>query len=147
MKTVITNSADETQELAEELAENVTGPAIFALSGELGAGKTTFVQGFAKGLKIKHKIISPTFLIIRKYDINPKITSKSLKSFYHIDLYRLESERGIEGTGILEILEDNSSIVVIEWPEKLGKLLPKERIDIHFEYIDDEKRKIAISNR
>ncbi len=66
-----------------------------------------------------------------------------IKNFYHIDLYRTESKKDIEGLGIEEILKNKNNIVVIEWAERLGELLPKKRIDIYFEYISEGKRKVT----
>lgn len=141
---VITKSSEETQELAQDFAEKLKGGETLALYGELGSGKTTFVQGLAKGLGIKRRIISPTFIIVRTYKISIKYKVLSIKYFYHIDLYRINSDKEIEGLGIKEIMNDPQSIVAIEWAEKMGDLLPKERIDIHFKYVDESKRRIKI---
>jgi tRNA threonylcarbamoyladenosine biosynthesis protein TsaE len=102
----------------------------------LGSGKTTFVQGLAEGLGIKQRIISPTFIIMRSYE-------SGSKNFYHVDLYRIESEQDVEGLGLLEFMNDPQNIVVIEWPEKIKNLLPSMRIDIIFNYIDEERREIV----
>ncbi|MBI2431158.1 MAG: tRNA (adenosine(37)-N6)-threonylcarbamoyltransferase complex ATPase subunit type 1 TsaE [Candidatus Levybacteria bacterium] len=134
-KIFITQSANETQEIAKLFGKTFKG-SIIALYGDLGAGKTTFAQGLAKGLGIKKRIISPTFVIVRQY-------KAGFKNFYHIDLYRIESQKDIEGLGIKEILKDPQNIIVIEWVEKIKDLLPKERIDIYFEYLDENKRKIT----
>lgn len=131
---IITNCFEETQKLGEKIGSDLKKGTILALFGELGSGKTTFVQGLAKGLGIKRRIISPTFIIIRKYQIS---------NFYHIDLYRIEEE-DIGELGLIEILKDKSSIIAIEWAEKLGKLLPKKRIEIHFEYLGENKREIKV---
>src|SRR5689334_2145033 len=100
-ESLITNDFEETQMLGEELAKAMQGN-ILALHGDLGAGKTTFLQGFAKGLGIKKHIISPTFIIMRTYDIpEGKVP---FKQFYHVDLYRIENEHDVEGLGLLEIM-------------------------------------------
>ena len=152
----ITKNSVETQKLGEEFAKRL--PKVIALYGELGLGKTTFVQGLAKGLGIK-KIISPTFIIIRTYKINLKshpfgklrtnlkTTTQNLKLFYHIDLYRVQLEKDLRGLGIKEIMSDPENIVVIEWAERMGDLLPEKRIDIKFEYINEDKRRITIIKR
>lgn len=143
-KVFITDSNIETQKVAENfvprsgiLLRRTRNPIIIALYGELGSGKTTFVQGLAKGLGIKRRIISPTFVIVRSYKLGAR-------SFYHIDLYRIENEREIEGLGIEEVMNDPQNIVAIEWAEKIAKLLPKKRADIYFEYLSENKRKIKI---
>lgn len=138
----ITNNIQETQEFAQDFAKKLQGGDIVALYGNLGGGKTTFVQGLAKGLGIKCKIISPTFIVIRQYRI--RNNELGIKDFYHIDLYRVETEKDTEGLGILDLFNDKNAIVVIEWAEKIQNLLPEKRWEIHFEYLEEEKRKIKI---
>lgn len=133
----ITQSTEETKKLAKTLAKKFD-QGVFALSGELGAGKTTFVQGFAEGLGIKEKIISPTFVLIRQHHI-----PNSPKTLYHIDLYRLETNTAIKSLGLEEMFDD---LVLIEWAEKGIDILPKDTIFINFEKIDDAKRKITIKS-
>ena len=144
-KTVITNNFEETQDIAREFVNELKDGDAIALYGDLGSGKTTFAQGLAKGFGIEKRIISPTFVIVRTY----RITNHELriKNFYHIDLYRTESKRDIDVLGIREIIEDSGNIVVIEWAEKLGNLLPEKRWDITFEYIADTKRKIIFEHK
>ena len=152
-QTFTTKNFTQTQNLGKKFVNNLKSGAILALYGNLGSGKTTFVQGFAKGLGIKQKIISPTFIIIRKYNI-PKSSILlapqslgdvgNLKSFYHIDLYRIENEKDVKDLGLEEILNDKSNIVAIEWPEKIEKILPNKRINLYFEYLKDDSRRIEI---
>lgn len=150
MRQVQTHNFSETQDLGFNLGKNLKKGWVFALYGNLGSGKTTFVQGLAKGLGINQKIISPTFIIVRKYDIPKSLIPAlpagrlNLKSFYHIDLYRIENESGVDGLGLEEILNDKSNIVAIEWPEKIEKYLPENRVNLYFEYLEDNKRKIEI---
>src|SRR3989344_6734318 len=113
----ITNSEEETIKLAKDLAKNFKG-RIIALTGPLGAGKTTFVKGFAKGLGIKDNIISPTFVLIRQH-----------RSFYHVDLYRVDDFKDL---GLEEILSNKNNIVLIEWAEKIKKILSKKKIFFFF---------------
>lgn len=130
MKKFETKSAAETKLLASKFAAKHSG-SIIALTGELGSGKTTFVQGFAKGLGIKEKITSPTFVIIRQYPNN----------FYHVDLYRIDN---FQELGLEEILANPNNIVLIEWAEKI-KDLPKNTIKIIIEKLGGDKRLIAIA--
>lgn len=139
-KIFITNNLRETQKIAEDIAQQLKGGEIIALHGELGSGKTTFAQGLAKGLGITKRIISPTFIIMRTYKTGSK-------NFYHIDLYRVESQNDIEGLGIKEILADKNVIVAIEWAEKIQTLLPQERIDMRLEYVSESKRRIVINGK
>jgi len=138
MKQLITDSPERTKEFSKNFAQGLKSPAILVLYGNLGSGKTTFIQGLAVGLGIKKRILSPTFVFIRRYDL-----SSGLK-FYHVDLYRLDSERDVEAIGLKEILEEKA-IIAIEWPEKVEKLLPEDSIKIKLETIGESKRKIQIS--
>lgn len=101
----------------------------------MGAGKTTFVQGLAKGLGIKSRIISPTFILLRQYK-EKKLT------FYHIDLYRLEGDiaRELEGLGIGEFVNDPGNVLAVEWAEKAKDFLPKDTIWVDFLQTDDTRR-------
>jgi len=138
MNILITKNAKETQKIGEELAKEIKPPIILALMSDLGGGKTTFTQGLAKGLKIKEKITSPTFVLEKIY----KIPGETY-ALHHYDLYRIEPD-DILIDEILENAKDN--IVVIEWAEKIIKQLPKKGIKIiKFKLIDENKRQIIIS--
>ena len=142
-QSIITNSFDETQKLGSDLVQKLGDKRVIGLYGELGSGKTTFVQGLAKGLGITNKIISPTFIIMRSYSVPLSIRNSPFSNFYHVDLYRINSSLDMQDIGITELMTDTKNLFAIEWPEKLGNLLPKNRLDIYFEYIDDNKRKIT----
>lgn len=113
---------------------------VIGLEGELGGGKTTFIQGLAKGLNIKERILSPTFVIFKKFNIPAKYT----KYLYHIDCYRLYRSRELVDLGFGEIIQDPQNIVVIEWADKLKNILPKDKIMIEFRWISKDKREISI---
>ena len=131
---IITKSAQQTQKLGEKIGRDLKPPVIIALYGELGSGKTTFIQGLAKGLGIKKRITSPTFVFVKKYHPN----------FYHIDLYRIEKFEETRGLGLEEIFSEPKAVVAIEWAEKIKEILPKNRIDIWFNYLNQNKRKIEV---
>lgn len=134
MKQYISTSAEETRKIAQKLGKEIkTG--VIALTGELGAGKTTFVQGFAKGLGIKEKIISPTFVLIRQHQI-----PKTKKTLYHIDLYRLED---FSELGLKEIIDNPNNIILIEWAEKAENIFPKNTLTINIKK-EGDKRIITI---
>jgi len=139
---IITKSFEQTQSFAQEFANTLKGGDILLLFGDLGAGKTTFMQGVAKGLDISQTALSPTFIIMRSYEVS---NNEEIKNLYHLDLYRINSEHDLDGLGMQEIFVDNKSIVAIEWPEKLGKMLPEKRIEIRLKYISDEEREITIN--
>lgn len=137
---IITNSFEETQKVAEGLALDFKeSGGVVALTGDLGAGKTTFTQGFAKGLGIKDKIISPTFVLIRQHQV-----PNTKQILYHLDLYRLEAEDDFKQLGIEDMLQGNN-IILIEWAEKALHLLKKPYTQITFKKINDNSREISIS--
>lgn len=142
-------SAKETQKIAFDLIKNLKGydknAIVVALEGELGAGKTVFVKGLAKALGTKEKIKSPTFVLMRKYKPASGLKFKSLKYLYHLDCYRLKDEKDLELLGIKEILTTPHNIVVIEWSDRVKKILPKKYIKIHIDHIDKDTRKIIMS--
>ncbi|EKD85975.1 MAG: hypothetical protein ACD_37C00549G0004, partial [uncultured bacterium] len=102
-------------------------------------GKTTFVQGLAKALGIRQRIISPTFVIIRPHKL------KTNKTFYHIDLYRL-GKADPNNLGLKEIFLEKDAIVAIEWAEKIEKLLPKDTLKIKFKTLSENEREVTIEN-
>jgi len=135
--TRITKSPAETQKLGADLAKLIKPPCIIALHSDLGGGKTTFVQGIAKGLGIKEKVISPTFVLEKIYAI-----PKKKFSFYHYDVYRLKADPML----IAEILENaENNLVVIEWADKIKKYLPKTTLWINIAEIKDNQRKFQIN--
>ncbi len=115
---------------------------IVGLTGNLGGGKTTFAQGFAKALGIKEKILSPTFVIIKKYKIQN--TKYKIQNFYHIDCYRIENPRDIIELGWKEVINDPKNIVLIEWADKIKKIIPENSLWINFEHLGKNKRRITI---
>ncbi|HUV42586.1 MAG TPA: tRNA (adenosine(37)-N6)-threonylcarbamoyltransferase complex ATPase subunit type 1 TsaE [Patescibacteria group bacterium] len=139
---IITKSASETQKLGKRIAVDLKPGDILALYGELGSGKTTFIQGLAQGLGIRKRVLSPTFIFIRQYPLPKK---SGLRIFHHIDLYRINNESEAEGLGLKEIFADQEGISVIEWADRIKEVLPKKRIDLFFEYLDEDQRKIKIS--
>jgi len=93
---------------------------VFALTGGLGSGKTTFVQAFARALGVKNRLLSPTFLIIRGY----KLPTTNYKFLYHVDAYRLKKTKELEVLGFKKIFGDPQNIVLVEWADKIRKTLP-----------------------
>lgn len=138
MTKFISHSEKETKQFAQNLAQEIKF-GIVALSGELGAGKTTFVQGFAKGLGIKEKIISPTFVLIRQHQI-----PNTNKTLYHIDLYRLENKKDFKQLGLKDLLNNLNHLVVIEWAEKVKGFLPKTTRWIYLKIKDRNQREIFL---
>ena len=149
-------SAAATKKFAAQLAKKIISnksnfqrrtATIVALVGDLGAGKTTFVQGFARALGIKGRVISPTFLIFRVYRIPDLKSSRILRPasyiqrFYHVDAYRLHSPKEILALGFKKILANPENIVLIEWADKIKKILQKNTLWINFTHGQKEKHR------
>lgn len=147
-----TKNSTETKRLAAKLAKRIAaavkknknskGATVVALVGDLGAGKTTFVQGFARGLGIKEKITSPTFLIYKKY----LISKTSLTNFYHVDAYRIKKLSELKPIKFKEILADPKNLVIIEWADLIKKALPKKIVTVAFKHHQANIRNILIKN-
>jgi len=132
-----TRSPDETQKLGEKIGSLLKSPMAIALTGDLGSGKTAFVQGLAQGLEVPpdYYITSPTFTLVNEYPGRLRL--------FHIDLYRLDHGDDLEDIGLYDILE-GQGVVAIEWAEKLsGDLLPNS-LALHFDIIDDDTREITV---
>ena len=142
----ITKSPSQTQKLASDFAKKLKGGEVIVLTGELGAGKTEFVKGLARGLGIKQSISSPSFVLMREYTI--RVQGLGVRVLVHIDCYRIKTVKEIEELGLNEIFQDKNTVTVIEWGEKIKKILPKKRIEIYFKYLDDINfRSIALLER
>ena len=138
MLKTITNSLDETQALGEKIGKNLDPGTVLALTGDLGSGKTTFVQGLAKGLDVPddYYITSPTYTLINEYP--------GRYHLFHVDLYRIENHAEFDDIGLYEILRSDG-IVAIEWADKLPKNLLLEYLAIHIDILNDESRKISMA--
>jgi len=164
-KEFITSNFKETQKLGELLAEEIIasqrfdlrgakkiaevkprGAFVVCMEGDLGAGKTTFTQGLLKGLKIKGPYTSPTFVVMKEYSIksNPPAGGSNFKKVYHIDAYRI-NEKDLLNLGWEEMIADSKNIIIVEWSERVKKILPKKALKIKFEWVDESKRMIIVS--
>jgi tRNA threonylcarbamoyladenosine biosynthesis protein TsaE len=142
MKT-ITHSEKETFALAKKLGKKARGGEVYALSGDLGAGKTVFVRGFAAGLGIKRNINSPTFVLMKIYPVKK---NKTIKHLCHIDAYRLKSARDLAAIGAADYLGHKDSVCLIEWPEKVKKILKRTK-KIKITHLSEKQRIIELEKR
>lgn len=126
MKKKITNNEKETFNFAKSLANTLKGGEIIALSGELGAGKTIFSKGVAQGLGIKKNVTSPTFVIMKIYNVK----KGRIKKLCHIDAYRLNNEKDLLAVGAEEYMGSSDTVTIIEWPEMIIKILPKNIMNV-----------------
>ncbi len=137
--TVFSEGVNTTKSLAKKLAQSSRG-RIFALSGDLGSGKTAFAQAFLRALGVKRRIASPTFLLIKNYRLKTK-------KIYHIDCYRLKNPKELIKLGIKDILKDKNNIALVEWADKIKGLIPKDAVWIYFRHgKNSNERVIKITN-
>ncbi len=148
MKRQESYNIQDTLHIGESASQQLQGGDIVLLHGDLGAGKTTFVKGLAKGLGIEANIVSPTFTIMNVYDINHKnlksLNHKSIKTLVHVDTYRLEDEEELVKIGIEDYLGQPDTICIIEWPEKIPNLLKDKKMkNIYLSHTKNENRVIS----
>jgi len=143
MKKYITNSEKETFNLGKKIATTLKGGEVVALSGNLGAGKTVLIKGIAAGLEIKKTITSPTFVLMKVYPVR-KFIFNGIKKLVHIDCYRSSGPDDIKAVGAVDYFNDNETIVVIEWAEKIKKILPKKTVNIKIKIGRINNRNITI---
>lgn len=145
MSRTITTSAEETRAFGREWVATIPPGTLLCLTGDLGAGKTTFVQGLLDGLGAKRPYVSPTFVIMKQYDlVAPSITG--IKRIYHADAYRVGS-RDFQEIGFAEWCADPEGLVVLEWPERIAPILPEQRIDITITALSETSREIVIKEK
>lgn len=138
-------SIAETAEIAEKLLKileerEVSGAFILALSGELGAGKTTITQEIGKILKVKETMQSPTFVIMKIY----KTENSHFKKLVHIDAYRIEKEEELKILKLEDQVLEKGTLVVIEWPENFGKAVPKDALLVSIKNIAESEREFEV---
>lgn len=147
MKTYRTYSSEETRRFGDKIARQVSGirfqasrnkkAFILALKGDLGAGKTTFTQGFLRGLGVRARVNSPTFVLMKRF----RLKNKRFKNVYHLDCYRIKKPKELLGLGLKEIFDNPENIVLIEWPERIKRVLPKETRKIVFKHKKKESER------
>ncbi|HTX86787.1 MAG TPA: tRNA (adenosine(37)-N6)-threonylcarbamoyltransferase complex ATPase subunit type 1 TsaE [Candidatus Nanoarchaeia archaeon] len=137
---IITHSEKETIALAKKIAKKAKGGEVYALSGELGAGKTVFARGFASGLGIKRNINSPTFVLMKIYPVRKH---PAIRHLCHIDAYRLKSAKDLEAIGAADYLGRKDSVCLVEWPEKIKKLLPEKVNSLKLKHLAEDQREIV----
>ena len=151
MKIYKTFSSRETKKLGESIARDLVlskpkglshsnperGATVVALVGDLGSGKTTFAQGFLRGLGVRGKITSPTFVILKRYALR----ALRFAHVHHADLYRLNAKQ-LAPLGFKELLKDPRSIVLVEWADRTKKIFPKDTVWIRFEHGEKESKRI-----
>lgn len=138
---IILESHSHTKKTGEKIGKFILKKEesfFLALEGDLGSGKTTFLQGVAKGLQIKEEITSPTFVIFKKYEI------KKGRHFYHFDAYRVK-EDDLDLLNFTEIVKNKKNIVAVEWSENIKKRIPVKAIKVKLSFIDNKRRRLIVN--
>jgi tRNA threonylcarbamoyladenosine biosynthesis protein TsaE len=133
---ITTDSAEQTQSIANALAGMLPTEVTLALHGDMGVGKTTFVQGLARGFGVTERVTSPTFSIF-------SVHQGSSRSLIHLDAYRLESEKQIESL-LLEDFLTNSYCLAVEWPEKISAWLPADTWHLTLSIEEGDRHRIVL---
>lgn len=151
-KKFISNNMEDTEKFAKEIAEEILKlpkqeqAVVIGLSGELGSGKTTFTQNFAKAFGIKTKILSPTFVLMKKHQIpisNLKTQDLKFKTLIHIDAYRIRNSKEMLDLGWEAMINNPENIILVEWAENIKNIFPKKNIWFNFFHKEATKRVIS----
>lgn len=141
---IVSRSVHESNEIATQLARRLLAlpkrdaAHMVALEGELGAGKTTFVRGLLRAWGITETVKSPTFLLMREYAVGDRRVA-------HFDCYRISGPEHMTATGFHELAADPNAILLIEWAERIGPLVPADALRVHIDHIGPTERKFTIS--
>lgn len=133
--------------LAEKIIKRAAGNVarVICLKGDLGAGKTTFTQGFLKALGARGRVTSPTFVLMKRSSLSGAAKRAGFMNAYHIDAYRFRAPRESGALGLKEIFGDPQAIVIIEWPERLKGFLPRIKTSLNFKHGKEENERVIIA--
>jgi tRNA threonylcarbamoyladenosine biosynthesis protein TsaE len=136
---LVSHSPQETQSIGERLITSLDGGVVLALYGELGSGKTCFVQGIAEGLGIFLPVTSPTFVLVNEY--------RGTRHLYHVDLYRIKTIDEAFSIGLQEYIE-SEAVTAIEWADRIEEIIPSDAIRVYFEFQEDSNaRRVKIASK
>lgn len=128
-QSIVSHSPQETQKIAKHLITSLSGGVVLALYGELGSGKTCFVQGIAEGLGVSVPVTSPSFILINEY-------RGTRRRLYHADLYRIKTIHEVLSIGLQECMESDA-VIAIEWAKHVEEIIPLDAIRIYFDFLED----------
>ncbi len=149
-RSLLTHSAEETIQLGRQVARQLVPPVVVLLAGDLGAGKTTFAKGLVAGLGVaaEEDVTSPTFTLVHEYGPQQQEEKEDALRVYHVDLYRIDTEREMETLGLEDLMAERA-VVIVEWGQKLGSSFenpwPGSRtLQVRMEAVGDTERRIEI---
>lgn len=145
MKYFTTHSSDETKALGRDLAQTLQPKMLVTFEGDLGAGKTTLIQGILEGLGAKRPYVSPTFVLMKQYDLKTK-SSTGIAHIYHADAYRVGTP-DFEKLGFGEWCADPEGLVLLEWPERVADILPEKHVSVTIKSLSENEREITLEER
>ena len=134
---------EEAARFARGLTPRADGATLVTLSGDLGAGKTAFAKGVAKAFDVEEHVTSPTFVIMKMYDLE----NQKFDRLVHIDAYRLKGEHHLNVLGWHDLMKDPKSLILMEWPEQAAGAIPKSALAIHFRYSGEDEREIVYEGK
>ncbi|HWQ59528.1 MAG TPA: tRNA (adenosine(37)-N6)-threonylcarbamoyltransferase complex ATPase subunit type 1 TsaE [Candidatus Fimivivens sp.] len=140
---IISHSEEETKIIARDFAKKTPAASVVALHGDLGAGKTAFSSGILAELGAPGPFPSPTFVIMHRYDLATP-SAQGIRRVYHIDAYRIDDPEELRKLGFEEWISDPEGLVLVEWPERLGNLLPENATQVLFSWVSETEREIGI---
>ena len=138
VKKIISYAEKDTEEFACTLAKQLPIGTLVTLQGDLGAGKTVFARGFARGLGITEPVSSPTYTIVQEYNLPQG------GRLYHLDLYRISSVDAALAFGVDEFFDDANAVKLVEWPERAGELIPGDAVRITITHLSENEREISL---
>ena len=154
---LLSRNFDELRGIARDFLNAIQSEekaVVIALQGELGAGKTTFAQAIGLELGIKESMQSPTFVIMKIYELPVRLSASEFldaerlrfRNLIHIDAYRLEKDEELLHLGWEEIINESENLVLIEWPENVAGIIPENAKRINFEFVDENTREVKLEN-
>ncbi len=143
MSEIISHSEEETRSIAAEFVTHLLAGSVVALRGDLGAGKTAFSAGILTALGAVGPFQSPTFVIMRRYDLTVP-TLQGIRRVYHIDAYRINASDDLARLGFEEWITDPEGLVLLEWPERVESILPKKIVTVSLETVSETERGISV---
>jgi tRNA threonylcarbamoyladenosine biosynthesis protein TsaE len=143
---IVTHSSEDTIARGREIGAGLKAPLLVLLSGELGAGKTTFTKGLVSGMDAapEDEVTSPTFTLVHRY--SAASPSAAVGRVYHVDLYRIGDVRDFDTLGLEDVFSEPQTVVIVEWPDRLRLRTDWPVLRISLEHVDDDTRKITLED-